>query len=161
MNIFIIGGQFFGNTEREDEILDSCEEYFPKCNRWKTISPMSTKRAPAAAAFYREKIFVFGGCTKPDETTGLCEMYSISLECWSRIASLPVPRRCASSVVVDNAIYLLCGEDEDKQCVDAVERYREDDGWLTVAQMPTGRSLTSASRLTFAKVFLESCENFR
>ena len=138
-------------------MLDSCEKYTPRSSRWQTLAPMTTKRTQAAATIYKQEIFVIGGCVESNDATGLCEIYNIPLESWSRVASLQVPRRFASAVVVDGKIYLLCGEDAERLCVKAVECYSKDDGWVTVAQMPTGRSLTTASRLLFAKVFLESC----
>ena len=117
---------------------------------------MSAGRSKAAATVFKQQIFVMGGCDELTEALLTCEVFSIALDCWNRVASLQVPRRLASAIVADDKIYLLCGEDENDLCVRAVECYSEEDGWLVVSQMPSGRSLTSATRLFVAKTFLES-----
>lgn len=83
--IYIFGGK----KEKEDEILDLCERYSIKSNKWEPIGKMKEKRcSPGVCNFNDEKIYIFFG-TKPINKypcdIDVIEKYNIKKNSWSII----------------------------------------------------------------------------
>lgn len=84
--IYIFGGK----KEKKEEILDLCEKYSIKSNKWEPIGKMKAKRcSPGVCSFNDEKIYVFFG-TKNGENlvvsnSDFIEKYNIKKNSWSTI----------------------------------------------------------------------------
>lgn len=79
-NIYVICGK-----DSSNEIVDSCEVYNTKFNKWKIISPVNQKRYAASAITMQElhRIFLFGGRSDHQNLmTKIIEEYDIKTNIW-------------------------------------------------------------------------------
>ncbi len=92
--------------------------------QWKSIAPMSTPRAGAAAAVWGNKIYVFGGKSSDNRVLSTVEYYDLFTQQWdsSQVPDFNHERYNAAAVVFQNKIYLIGGRGH-KEVTKMVEVY--------------------------------------
>jgi N-acetylneuraminic acid mutarotase len=143
------GGYLFSNKT---------QMYDPKTNVWTTLAPMPTPRVDFAIAVVQDKIYVIGGTSSShaipgpnftsyhmDGVTGTTEVYDPQTNTWTTKAAMPTPRNYLQANVVDNKIYLIGGQHQQKLEYPPTEHSSNltevydpaTDTWTTVTPIPT------------------------
>jgi N-acetylneuraminic acid mutarotase len=110
---------------------------------WRTITPMPTARANAAAAELGGAVYVAGGFTD-EETVDVVERYDPATGSWSRSPALPDPRGAAGAASLGGLLYVAGGlipvsPTEDQITASVVAFNPATQQWTKVAPMPTAR----------------------
>ena len=84
--------------------------------KWKEAPPLLTARGGSAAAYYDQKIYVFGGKSLENKLLSSVEVLDLLSGQWDSLSVAPMqtPRYNARAIVYDNLIYVIGGRDEDK-----------------------------------------------
>ena len=125
---------------------------------WTSIAPIALhpRQEHGAVAFDSNTIYIIGGIyeQQPDgsfPTVTTVQKYTISTNKWSTVASLPMPLNHPNSAVVNGKIYVMGGltttaDPTFWQATGSCFMYDPSSNkWTTVATMPKGREIGSAS----------------
>ncbi|XP_061712454.1 uncharacterized protein LOC133521482 isoform X1 [Cydia pomonella] len=106
MALYAIGGQ-----DKKGRVLRSVEKFDPATGFWSEVRSMSVARMAAAAAKYREYIWVAGGMTG-DKKRPVCkvvECYNSETNQWTAIYDLRFPRCFSTLFAMNDKLYLVGG----------------------------------------------------
>jgi len=124
--------------------IANAEQYFEES--WSVIAPVpSPARSQGAAATYRGAGLHIGGTfTSPPYFSS--QVDRLWQGTWNAETSLPEPRHAHSAVAVDDAVYVVCGRNEQQQTVNTLLEFR-DGTWSTKTPEPSlGRAFGNALR---------------
>ena len=124
--------------------IANAEQYFEES--WSVIAPVpSPARSQGAAATYRGAGLHIGGTfTSPPYFSS--QVDRLWQGTWNAETSLPEPRHAHSAVAVDDAVYVVCGRNEQQQTVNTLFEFR-DGTWSTKTPEPSlGRAFGNALR---------------
>ena len=124
--------------------IANAEQYFEES--WSVIAPVpSPARSQAAGTSYRGAGLHIGGTfTSPPYFSA--QVDRLWQGTWNAETSLPEPRHAHGAVTVDDAVYVVCGRNQQQQTVNTLLEFR-DGTWSTKTAQPSlGRSFGNALR---------------
>jgi len=124
--------------------IANAEQYFEES--WSVIAPVpSPARSQAAGTNYRGAGLHIGGTfTSPPYFSA--QVDRLWQGTWNAETSLPEPRHAHGAVTVDDAVYVVCGRNQQQQTVNTLLEFR-DGTWSTKTAQPSlGRSFGNALR---------------
>jgi N-acetylneuraminic acid mutarotase len=110
---------------------------------WRTLAPMPTPRANAAAAALGDAVYVIGGYPV-EGTSDLVERYDVKTNTWSTATKLPRPRGASAAATLNDRIYVAGGyyplaQDEEIATNSVIAFDPRKRAWQPMAPMPTAR----------------------
>ena len=109
--IFIAGGEQQFNEEFK--VLDKCEFYSFKSNKWHEIASMNTKRCTFSIVYFQKKVWAIGGFDDTKKSpTNVIETFDLTKNRWTVSDVKLVNKRYGHSTVAhDNKLYVVGGND--------------------------------------------------
>ncbi|XP_060604337.1 kelch-like protein 41 isoform X2 [Ruditapes philippinarum] len=137
-SLYFIGGIFYDDHHFEDagQALSEVYKYDSKVVCWERKTDMSKPRCCLSAAVLDNTVFVIGGKSKYPRGPPLdsVEFYDVENDIWNSLSSVPIGIYNHASAVVDGAILVFGGRDEDEDYLDTVLRYDiQKDFWTLVS----------------------------
>jgi N-acetylneuraminic acid mutarotase len=145
--LYAIGGDatvLYSDGEYDPEgVVRTNEAYSPMTNTWTKKSPMPTARDHLSGVVVDEKIYVIGG-RQPGKTplfndVDANEMYDPKQDNWTSLEPLPTPRSGLAAASVNDNIYILGGESNEKAFDDNERFSPKTNTWISEIPMPTAR----------------------
>uniref|UniRef100_H3D5C2 Kelch-like family member 40b n=1 Tax=Tetraodon nigroviridis TaxID=99883 RepID=H3D5C2_TETNG len=145
--IFVAGGLFFDEQNKEDPLCSYFLQYDPATADWLAMPPVPSPRFLFGLAEAANSIFVVGGRElKEQEQTLDSVCYDRQSFKWGESDPVPYPVYGHSTVSHNDVIYVIGGKGDNKSCLRKVCAY---DGrrfeWKELAPMKTARSLFGAT----------------
>lgn len=113
--IYVFGGTSNGSATLEGQKTNTTYEYNPSSDKWTRKRDMPSIRSAATASVVNEKIYVIGGYYNDVNNkiirTNTVDIYDPNSDTWSSAPPMPTARSWASSVTLDNKIYVVGGTD--------------------------------------------------
>ncbi|XP_054893270.1 kelch-like protein 40b [Poeciliopsis prolifica] len=146
--IFVIGGLFVDEENKEDPLCSYFLQYDPVSTDWLGMPPLPTPRFLFGMAEGENSIFVLGGKELKDKegTLDTVLVYDRQSFKWGESESIPYPVYGHSAVSHKDVVYVIGGKGDDKNCLKKmcsydVKRFE----WKELAPMKTARSLFGAT----------------
>lgn len=104
--LYIVGGCF--NQSLQENVHPFGFKYIPVCNKWHTITPMTTERCRFSLNVVGSKLYAIGGSSEMDDdlldltSTDTCEVYDPANDTWENIAALPEVRTQHAAATYEN-----------------------------------------------------------
>lgn len=104
--LYIVGGCF--NQSLQENVHPFGFKYTPLCNKWHTITPMTTERCRFSLNVVGSKLYAIGGASEMDDdlldltSTDTCEVYDPANDTWDNIAALPEVRTQHAAATYEN-----------------------------------------------------------
>jgi len=143
--VYVLGG-YAGN--REMQTMKSVWAYTIETQQWNQLTPMTTARAEATAAWLKGKLYVVGGVRNPQnrKTVLSAEAYDPGTDSWTDIATISEPAYVFGSVAA-----AMCGKlylfyfDSRRMCVWSYDT--ETGNWQQQHSSPTVSTHYTSSQL--------------
>ncbi|XP_005797886.1 kelch-like protein 40 [Xiphophorus maculatus] len=146
--IFVIGGLFVDEENKEDPLCSYFLQYDPVSTDWLGMPPLPTPRFLFGMAEGENSIFVLGGKELKDKegTLDTVLVYDRQSFKWGESESIPYPVYGHSAVSHKDVVYVIGGKGDNKNCLKRmcsydVKRFE----WKELAPMKTARSLFGAT----------------
>lgn len=146
--IFVIGGLFVDEENKEDPLCSYFLQYDPVSTDWLGMPPLPTPRFLFGMAEGENSIFVLGGKDLKDKevTMDTVLVYDRQSFKWGESESVPYPVYGHSTVSHNDVVYVIGGKGDNKSCLKKmcaydVKRFE----WKELAPMKTARSLFGAT----------------
>ncbi|XP_043961356.1 kelch-like protein 40b [Gambusia affinis] len=146
--IFVIGGLFVDEENKEDPLCSYFLQYDPVSTDWLGMPPLPTPRFLFGMAEGENSIFVLGGKELKDKESTLDTVlvYDRQSFKWGESESIPYPVYGHSAVSHKDVVYVIGGKGDNKNCLKRmcsydVKRFE----WKELAPMKTARSLFGAT----------------
>jgi hypothetical protein len=126
--------------------IANAEQYFEES--WSVIAPVpSPARSQAAGTSYRGAGLHIGGTfTSPPYFSA--QVDRLWQGTWNAETSLPEPRHAHGAVTVDDAVYVVCGRNQQQQTVNTNLEYKNQTWTLRQSQSTLGRSFANVCQIT-------------
>ncbi|XP_075994228.1 kelch-like protein 40b [Genypterus blacodes] len=146
--IFVAGGLFFDEQNKEDPLCSYFLQYDPASSDWVGMPPIPSPRFLFGLADAESAIFVVGGkeLKEQERTLDSVLVYDRLAETWTESAPLPYPVYGHATVSHNGVVYVIGGKADDKSCLRTVcafdaKRFE----WEELAPMKLARSLCGAT----------------
>ncbi|XP_046874084.1 kelch-like protein 40b [Hypomesus transpacificus] len=146
--IFVAGGLFFDDENKENPLSSYFLQYDPVGADWLGMPPLPSQRFLFGLAEAENSIFVVGGkeLKEKDETLDSVLVYDRQSFKWGESDSLPYPVYGHATVSHNNIIYVIGGKTDSKKCLRTVCAYdAKRFEWTQLAPMKLARSLFGAT----------------
>lgn len=119
-NIFVCGGAQGGTVSTVDKMatvdtmndLDIVEQFDPRTNVWKSMTPMSSVRSYCASASAELMLYVLGGCSSRGKCAlSVCERFAPRHKRWELVAPLNTPRHSCAATTLKDTLFVYGGND--------------------------------------------------
>ncbi|KAL5724681.1 hypothetical protein ACHQM5_007908 [Ranunculus cassubicifolius] len=111
--------------------LNSGERFDPRAKSWEYLPSMHTRRGCHSLVALNEKLYAFGGYDG-NRMVSSVEILDPRFGSWTNGVPMNDPRGYAGAAVIGESIYVIGGIKTGPLCLDTVERYTEETGWLVV-----------------------------
>ncbi|XP_015249655.1 PREDICTED: kelch-like protein 40 [Cyprinodon variegatus] len=146
--IFVIGGLFVDEMNKEDPLCSYFLQYDPVSTDWLGMPPLPTPRFLFGMAEGENSIFVLGGKELKDKegTLDTVLVYDRQSFKWGESESIPYPVYGHSTVSHNDVVYVIGGKGDNKSCLKRMCAYDlKRFEWKELAPMKTARSLFGAT----------------
>lgn len=146
--IFVAGGLFFDEQNKEDPLCSYFLQYDPVSADWLGMPPLPSPRFLFSLAEAENSIFVLGGkALKEDEQTlDSVLVYDRQSFKWGESDPVPYPVYGHATVSHNDVVYVIGGKGDDKNCLRRMCAYdAKRFEWKELAPMTTARSLFGAT----------------
>lgn len=135
-----------GGSQNMHGELNSVAIYDPLTDAWQQEGPaFQYARDNATAQVYDGRIYIFGG-RHDSEIVSAVEMFDANAGYWQTVSEMPAPRFGLTSVVVDSAIWLIGGSEQNSSSSQRVDiYYPASNRWEQGPSLATGRSSAMAA----------------
>ncbi|KAM9827898.1 kelch-like protein 40b [Neosynchiropus ocellatus] len=146
--IFVAGGLFFDEQNKEDPLCSYFLQYDPVSSDWLGMPPLPSPRFLFGFAEAENAIFVLGGkeLKEKEKTLDSVLIYDRHSFKWGESEPVPIPVYGHATLSHNDVIYVIGGKGENKNCLRSVYAFdakRFD--WKELAPMKTARSLFGAA----------------
>ncbi|TWW70947.1 kelch-like protein 40b [Takifugu flavidus] len=145
--IFVAGGLFYDEQNKEDPLCSYFLQYDPVTADWMAMPPVPSPRFLFGLAEAENSIFVVGGRELKDQEQTLDSVlvYDRQSFKWGESDPSPYPVYGHSTVSHNDVVYVLGGKGDNKSCLKKVCAYdAKRFEWKELAPMTTARSLFGA-----------------
>ncbi|XP_010751420.3 kelch-like protein 40b [Larimichthys crocea] len=146
--IFVAGGLFFDEQNKEDPLCSYFLQYDPVSADWLGMPPLPSPRFLFGLAEAENSIFVLGGRELKEEehTLDSVLVYDRQSFKWGESESLPYPVYGHATISHNDVVYVIGGKGDDKNCQKKMCAYdAKRFEWKELAPMKTARSLFGAT----------------
>ncbi|KAM6977268.1 kelch-like protein 40b [Aplochiton taeniatus] len=147
--IFVAGGLFFNELNKEDPLSAYFLQYDPVSADWIGMPPIPSPRFLFGLAEVENSIFVVGGkeLKEDDRTLDSVLMYNRLTFQWGESEPLPYPVYGHATVSHNGNIYVIGGKGDSKKCLKRMCSFVSGTfEWLDLAPMKLARSLFGATQ---------------
>lgn len=144
--IFVAGGLFFNELNKENPLSSYFLQYDPVSADWLGMPPIPSPRFLFGLAEANNSIYVVGGkeLKEQDETLDSVLVYNRQSFKWEESDNLPYPVYGHVTVSHDDIIYVIGGKDDSKKCLKNMWAFNGEQ-WNELAAMKLARSLFGAT----------------
>ncbi|XP_035535683.1 kelch-like protein 40b [Morone saxatilis] len=146
--IFVAGGLFFDEQNKEDPLCSYFLQYDPVSADWLGMPPLPSPRFLFGLAEAENAIFVLGGRELKEEECTLDSVliYDRQSFKWGESEPIPYPVYGHATISHNDVVYVIGGKGDDKSCLRKmcafdVKRFE----WKELAPMKTARTLLGAT----------------
>lgn len=146
--IFVAGGLFFDEQNKDDPFCSYFLQYDPVGADWLGMPPVPSPRFLFGLAEAENSIFVLGGreLKEQEQTLDSVLVYDRQSFKWVESEPIPYPVYGHSTVSHNNVIYVIGGKGENKSCLRTICAYdAKNFEWKELAPMKTARTLSGAT----------------
>ncbi|KAJ8010960.1 hypothetical protein DPEC_G00080580 [Dallia pectoralis] len=146
--IFVAGGFFYNELNKEEPLSSYFLQYDPVSADWLGMPPIPSPRFLFGLAEAENNIFVVGGKELKEQDTTLDSVliYNRQTFKWAESDPLPYPVYGHATVSHDRLIYAIGGKSDDKEVLNRMCVYDAlSSQWNEMAPMQTARSLFGAT----------------
>lgn len=146
--IFVAGGIFFDEQNKEEPLYSYFLQYDPMTSDWLGMPPMPCPRFLFSMGEAENSIFVIGGkeLKEGEHILDTVTVYDRQSFKWGESDPLPYKVYGHATVSHDGIVYVLGGKGENKKCLKRVCAYdAKKFEWIELAPMATARSLFGAT----------------
>ncbi|KAL2085125.1 hypothetical protein ACEWY4_018445 [Coilia grayii] len=146
--IFVAGGIFFDEENKEQPLHSYFLQYDPMTSDWLGMPPMPSPRFLFSMGEAENSIFVLGGkeLKEGDHILDSVMVYDRQTFKWGESDPLPYKVYGHATVSHEDAVYVIGGKGDDKKCLKRVCCYdAKRFEWQELAPMATARSLFGAA----------------
>ncbi|KAJ3611283.1 hypothetical protein NHX12_021299 [Muraenolepis orangiensis] len=146
--IFVAGGLFVDELNKEDPLSSYFLQYDPANADWIGMPPIPSPRFLFGMAEAANCIFVVGGkaLKDQDQTLDSVMVYDRQTLKWSECEPTPYPVYGHATVSHDDLIYVIGGKEDSKKCLSTMCAYNAKTlEWQDLAPMKCARSLFGAT----------------
>ncbi|KAM8881417.1 kelch-like protein 40b [Synchiropus picturatus] len=146
--IFVAGGLFFDEQNKEDPLCSYFLQYDPVSSDWLGMPPLPSPRFLFGLAEAENAIFVLGGkeLKEKEKTLDSVLIYDRHSFKWGESEPVPYPVYGHATVSHNDVIYVIGGKGENKNCLRSVYAFdAKRFEWKELAPMKTARSLFGAA----------------
>ncbi|XP_071398040.1 kelch-like protein 40b [Centroberyx affinis] len=146
--IFVAGGLFFDEENKEDPLSSYFLQYDLVSADWLGMPPIPSPRFLFGLAEAENSIFVLGGkeLKEQDHTLDSVLVYDRQSFKWGESEPLPYPVYGHATVSHNDVVYVIGGKEDDKSCLKRVCAYdAKHFEWKELAPMKSARSLFGAT----------------
>ncbi|KAM3593655.1 uncharacterized protein V6R79_018029 [Siganus canaliculatus] len=146
--IFVAGGLFFDEQNKDDPFCSYFLQYDPVGADWLGMPPVPSPRFLFGLAEAENSIFVMGGreLKEQEQTLDSVLVYDRQSFKWVESDPIPYPVYGHSTVSHNNVIYVIGGKGENKNCLRTMCAYdAKKFEWKELAPMKTARTLSGAT----------------
>ncbi|XP_070708836.1 kelch-like protein 40b [Pempheris klunzingeri] len=145
--IFVAGGLFFDEQNKEDPMCSFFLQYDPVSADWLGMPPVPSPRFLFGLAEAENSIFVLGGreLKEQEHTLDTVLVYDRQSFQWGESEPIPYPVYGHATISHNNVVYVIGGKGDDKSCMKkmcAYDAMRFE--WKELAPMKVARSLFGA-----------------
>ncbi|XP_078136632.1 kelch-like protein 40b [Sander vitreus] len=145
--IFVAGGLFFDEQNKEDPLCSYFLQYDPVSADWLGMPPLPSPRFLFGLAEAENFIFVLGGreLKEQEHTLDSVLVYDRQSFKWGESESLPYPVYGHATVTHNDVVYVIGGKGDTKSCLKKMCAYdARKFEWKELAPMKVARSLFGA-----------------
>ncbi|KAM3860619.1 kelch-like protein 40b [Diretmus argenteus] len=146
--IFVAGGLFFDEQNKEEPLSSYFLQYDPVSADWLGMAPIPSPRFLFGLAEAENSIFVVGGkeLKEQDHTLDSVLVYDRLSFKWSESEPIPYPVYGHTTVSHNGVIYVIGGKEDNKKCLKRMCAYdAKSFEWKELAPMKFARSLCGAT----------------
>ncbi|KAM9839409.1 kelch-like protein 40b [Aulostomus maculatus] len=146
--IFVAGGLFYDEQNKEDPLSSYFLQYDPVSADWLGMPPLPSPRFLFGLAEAENSIFVLGGRELKEQECTLDSVlvYDRQSFKWGESEPLPSPVYGHATVSYNDVVYVIGGKGDDKTCLNKMCAYNAKRfEWKELAPMKTARSLAGAT----------------
>ncbi|XP_029384792.1 kelch-like protein 40b [Echeneis naucrates] len=146
--IFVAGGLFFDEQNKEDPLCSYFLQYDPVSADWLGMPPLPSPRFLFGLAEAENSIFVLGGKELKDQELTLDSVlvYDRQSFKWGESESIPYPVYGHATVSHNDVVYVIGGKGGNKSCLNKMCAYdAKRFEWKDLPPMKTARSLFGAA----------------
>ncbi|KAM4533416.1 kelch-like protein 40b [Odontesthes bonariensis] len=146
--VFVAGGLFFDEQNKDDPLCSFFLQYDPVSADWLGMPPLPSPRFLFGMAEAENTIFVLGGRELKEQECTLDSVlvYDRQSFKWGESESLPYPVYGHATVSHNDIVYVIGGKGDNKSCLKKMCAYNAKRfEWKELAPMKTARSLFGAT----------------
>uniref|UniRef100_A0A672G2I3 Kelch-like family member 40b n=1 Tax=Salarias fasciatus TaxID=181472 RepID=A0A672G2I3_SALFA len=146
--VFVAGGLFFDEQNKEEPLCSYFLQYDPVNSDWIGMPPVPSPRFLFGLAEAANSIFVVGGkeLKEQEQTLDSVLVYDRQSFKWTESEPLPYPVYGHTTVSHSDMVYVIGGKGDDKSCLNKMCVYdTKKFEWKELAPMKTARSLFGAT----------------
>ncbi|KAI3354819.1 hypothetical protein L3Q82_004627 [Scortum barcoo] len=146
--IFVAGGLFYDDQNKEDPLCSYFLQYDPVGADWLGMPPIPSPRFLFGLAEAANSIFVLGGreLKEQERTLDSVMVYDRQSLTWSESEPIPYPVYGHATVSHNDVVYVIGGKGDDKGCLRKMCAYdAKKFEWKELAPMKVARSLFGAT----------------
>ncbi|KAG8009485.1 Kelch-like protein 40 [Nibea albiflora] len=146
--IFVAGGLFFDEQNKEDPLCSYFLQYDPVSADWLGMPPLPSPRFLFGLGEAENSIFVLGGreMKEEEQTLDSVLVYDRQSFKWGESESLPYPVYGHATISHKDVVYVIGGKGDDKNCLNKMCAYdAKRFEWKELPPMKTARSLFGAT----------------
>ncbi|XP_017261917.1 kelch-like protein 40b [Kryptolebias marmoratus] len=146
--IFVVGGLFVDEENKEDPLCSYFLQYDPVSGDWLGMPPLPSPRFLFGLAEAENSIFVLGGkeLKEQERTLDSVLVYDRQSFKWGESEAIPYPVYGHAALSHNDVVYVIGGKGDDKSCLKKVCAYdAKRFEWKELAPMKTARSLFGAA----------------
>lgn len=146
--VFVAGGLFFDEQNKEDPLCSYFLQYDPVSSDWLGMPPLPSPRFLFGLAEAENAIFVLGGkeLKEKEKTLDSVLIYDRHSFKWGESEPVPYPVYGHATLSHNDVIYVIGGKGENKNCLRSVYAFdAKRFEWKELASMKTARSLFGAA----------------
>uniref|UniRef100_A0A4W6DDC0 Kelch-like family member 40b n=1 Tax=Lates calcarifer TaxID=8187 RepID=A0A4W6DDC0_LATCA len=146
--IFVAGGLFFDEQNKEDPLCSYFLQYDPVSADWLGMPPLPSPRFLFGLAEAENSIFVLGGreLKEQEHTLDSVLVYNRQSFKWGESESLPYPVYGHATVSHNDVVYVIGGKGDNKSCLKKMCAYdAKKFEWKELPPMKIARSLFGAT----------------
>ncbi|XP_074477567.1 kelch-like protein 40b [Sebastes fasciatus] len=146
--IFVAGGLFYDEQNKEDPLCSYFLQYDPATADWLGMPPLPSPRFLFGLGEAENSIFVLGGreLKEKEHTLDAVLVYDRQSFKWGESEPLPYPVYGHSTISHNDVVYVIGGKGDDKSCLKKMCAYdARRFEWKELAPMKVARSLCGAT----------------
>ncbi|XP_071341234.1 kelch-like protein 40b [Trachinotus anak] len=146
--IFVAGGLFFDEQNKEDPLCSYFLQYDPVSADWLGMPPLPSPRFLFGLAEAENSIFVLGGreLKEQEHTLDSVLVYDRQSFKWGESESIPYPVYGHATISHNDIVYVIGGKGENKSCLNKMCAYdAKRFEWKELSPMKIARSLFGAT----------------